>query len=163
MKNSPEHAGDIGINRRFRKFVGKARDRPGGVGSDAGQSPERHRVAWEDATVVCYHLTGQAVQIGGTAIVAESGPGLLHATGRSLGEVVDGGEVLEKATPVTFDARNRGLLEHHFGHEDVIWVAGATPGQVSTMATEPHHEATLDASALGRKIGEGLGLHHGTR
>jgi len=38
---------------------------------------------------------------------------------------------------VGFYPRNLGLLQHEFRDDDVIWIAGASPGKVSAVAAKP--------------------------
>jgi hypothetical protein len=42
------------------------------------------------------------------------------------------------------------LLEHDFGHQDVIGVGGLAPGQVAAMASIPREETMPESPAVGR-------------
>ena len=79
------------------------------------------------------------------------------------GKMLHGREALEEAVPVALDPGDLGLLQHHFGDEHLIRVAGATPRQVPAMRAEPRHQAALEAKALRSRIGDGLGAHGGAR
>ncbi len=53
---------------------------------------------------------------------------------------------------VSLDPRHLGLLEHELGHDHVVGIPGASPGQIPAVAPKPTEQA---AAKLGR-AGESL-------
>ena len=163
MEDSPQDPGNVGIDCRLREFVGETGNRAGRVGADPGECAERGDVSWQGAAMVGDDFSRQTVQIGGTAVVSESGPGLLDATARGLGERFDGGKAFQESGPVALDSGHLRLLEHDLGDEDTIRVAGASPRQVPAVTTEPGQQTAFDTLALHSEFEARLGIHQWSR
>ena len=109
------------------------------------------------------HGASKSMQVCCAPIIAEAGPCVADAFRARGGQMLDGGEAVEEAVPVAFDPGDLGLLQHHFGHEHLVRIAGAAPRQVPAMLAEPRHETALEAEAVRPRIGDGLGAHRRTR
>ena len=94
-------------------------------------------------------LAGDAVEVGGAAVVAEALPGLPHPAGRGVGEVVHRWVPFEEARIVFGDPSDLGLLEHELGHQHVVGIAGGAPGQRAPRVAEPPQDETLEAERVG--------------
>jgi len=78
MEGAPENPRDISVDGWFGLFEGEAHDGAGGVRPHAGQGAKGRQVGRNPAVVILDHFAGEAVQVVGSGVVAESGPGLVH-------------------------------------------------------------------------------------
>ena len=140
--------GDVRVDGSGALFESEARDRTGGVISDTGQRHQDGGVVRECAVVMPNDRTGESVEICGSPIVAEALPGFSDASGTRICEPLDGGEAVEEPRVVLGDAADLCLLEHEFGNEHVIRIAGAPPWQVSACCAEPLEQAALEAQGI---------------
>ena len=168
-EDAGEDAGDVGVNEGGATLVGEARDRAGGVEANARKGTKTCGVGRDNAGAGrrIGDLTGERMQVASAGVISESGPRVGHVLDGRIGDVVEGGEALEKPRVVIDDAGDLRLLEHQLGDEDVVRVARAAPGEITRRAAEPSAEAPAESpSASGIDLGgaggrRGLAAHGG--
>lgn len=159
MKDSAQHAIDVGIDCGGVSLVGEGGDCAGRVGSDPGEGSEGVDTLGKCAGMVMYNVPGEAMQIFGATVVAQPVPGLPHVPRSGTGEGVEGGEAIEEWLPVSFDTGDRCLLEHEFGDQDAVGVASPAPGKIAPMRSKPFEETPFESTSLARRIEANHGFH----
>ena len=144
MERPPEHPRDVGVDRGDGLLEGKTRHGARGVTADTGEEPQRFHVVRNLPAVLTDHIPREPVQIRGSAVVPQPIPSLPDPCGPRPSEGLDRRKCRQESAVVRLDSRHLGLLQHDFGHEDAIRIAGTTPGKVPTMAPEPREELALE-------------------
>lgn len=145
VEGAPNDPGDVGVHRRCGAFVRKACHRARRVAADARQLDQLRRVGRDDPVPPVHDLTGEAVKIGGAAIVPQALPGFPHRGPGCRCQMANGGESLQKPGVVGLDSGHLGLLQHDLGHQHPVRVTSASPGQVPSVPPVPAAQQTPES------------------
>lgn len=157
VERAPDDPGNIRIHRWCDPLIRKACHSARGVAADARQLDQLRRVGRDDAVPPGDHFTGQAVKIGGAAVVSQPFPGFPHHRRGRRGQMPNRRELLQEPGVEGLDPGHLGLLQHDLGHQDPIGVASAPPRQVASMPPVPagQHAAEAKVSLGGSFCGHG--------
>lgn len=147
IPDSGEHSGHVSIDDGLGQVEGEAGDGSGGVGADAGEDADQFGISRHDAAVMRHDFLSELLKVPGSPIVAESFPGFQNGGLWGGGERGEVGEALKPAGVVAAfqHRRDLGLLEHDFGDENGVGVAGFPPRVVLFRSGEPGDEIGGDA------------------
>ena len=144
VKRPPEHPGHVGVHRGLGALEREARHGAGGVPADARQPPQRRGVRRDGARLFVGDDPRQLVEVGGAPVVAEALPALPHRRRPRSCQGVHGGKPGQEPRPVRLDPRHLRLLEHEFGHQHRVGIAGTPPGEVAPVLAEPPEEPAAE-------------------
>jgi hypothetical protein len=88
------------------------------------------------------------VEPNGTDVVAEGVPGFLDIRQRRLRKILHRGILHEPFLVLRENPIHLRLLEHNLGNQDVIGVAGVTPGQITAVLRVPLQKAFAELTLL---------------
>ena len=124
--------------RRTFTSTGSTGRAEGEAGHRVGRvTPDARKLRQILGPAVLCDVDGGAVEIHGSAVVAETFPGTDDVRARRLRQRVHCGPPLEPLGPARHDPRHLRLLKHHLAHEHRVRVAGVPPGQVARVRGEP--------------------------
>ncbi len=81
-----------------------------------------------------------SLQVEGAAIIAQPGPGPDHVARRCRCQGFERWELRQKRMILWDDPIDLRLLQHDLGNQDVVWVAGPTPGKIAGMCGVPFEQ-----------------------
>ncbi len=128
---------NVGVHERGALFVGERGDGARRIGADTGQLPQCGGLTGNDAIVFTGHVAREGVQIPCARIVPESLPRFHHALWARRGQRIESGEALKKSLVKIQHAGDLSLLQHEFGHEHAIRIAGFAPGEIAAIHAIP--------------------------
>ncbi len=149
-KDAAQDASDVRIDSGNALLVGEACNGTRRVSADAWKGLKGGWISRDGAAKVVDHRPGQAVQIAGTPIVAETIPGLTHCRLRCCSQSVDCGEAFGESSVVVTHPGHLRLLQHEFGHEDLVGVSGGSPWKTASLGPEPAKQAALELQRIRR-------------
>lgn len=136
-----EEAGNQPARVRFDNGDGsiesESGDGVGGIAADTGKFTNGIDVAGKDSTMSILHDFGGGMEMARAIVIAEALPGVKDCV---FGGMSEGGDIREQSEPFIIignDGRDLGLLEHDFGDEDGVWIAGAAPGEIAAVVAVP--------------------------
>lgn len=133
-ENGPaEDPPDVRVRERDPLTERETHHRGGVVRTDARERVQRERVVRQPARVEAR----DAMQVPRAPVVSESRPLAEHRAERRTRQRPEAGEPREEMPVRGENARNLGLLEHDFAHQDAVRVAGLTPGKVAAGSSVP--------------------------
>ena len=77
------------------------------------------------------------MEIAGSRIIAQALPGVQYVRFSRRGKRADSGETAQPPIIVRNDGSDLGLLEHDFGNENGVRIAGLAPGEIAFAFMEP--------------------------
>ena len=77
------------------------------------------------------------MKISRSHIVTEAFPGAQNLRFSRTGKRADGGKPAQPSIIVSDDGSRLGLLEHDFGNENGVRIAGLAPGEIALALVEP--------------------------
>jgi glutamyl-tRNA synthetase len=128
------NARDVGVDRQDAATEGEAGHRVCRIATDPRQLGQVVRPPG------CGDPRRGPVQVQRPAVVAQPLPGANRFRGRHGGERLHGRPALEPGEVSRHDTIDLGLLEHHLGDEDRVWIARPAPGQVAAVRGEPDEQ-----------------------
>ena len=133
-----EYSSHVHIDHRNRRVEGERRDSAGGVVTDARQGEEVVDGSGDLAVVKRNDGHRSLFEPQCPSRIAELAPGPQNLVGACRGQVRRLRPPLHPLFPARGDARDRGLLTHHFTHENApSGSPRAPPGQVTGVVPEP--------------------------
>jgi len=90
----------------------------------------------------------QTVQVGGAPVIAKTLPCLAYLRRARQRQRLQCGKATKEPWIVGLDAADLRLLQHELGHDDVVWVASATPRKLAALFTEPLQQAALEWQSI---------------
>lgn len=136
--DAEEDAGDVAVDDGCGLVEDDGGDGAGGVSPDAGQGEEVFGGVGDGAGVVACDGFGGGVEEFGAAVVAEARPRGEDLLFGGACEGCEGWEAVEEGLEFFEDACDLGLLEHDFGDEGAVGVAGGgAPREVACARGEP--------------------------
>ena len=158
-EEAAEHPDDVAVEYCVIAVEGDAEHGRRGVGSKAGQRGEVV-VGVRDSAVECFDdgLCGP-VEVARPGVVSKPFPGLEDVGPWGRSQALEGGKAGQETVVVGGNGVHLGLLQHKFGKQDVVGVAGPTPGEVPSGPAIPGQETVLDCGPLlGRDVEGGVHL-----
>ena len=149
IKEARENTRGVRLDYGNGLVEGEARDRVGGVFSDAGELPDRSDVAREFSIMSILDEPGGGVQVAGASVVAKSLPGVEDIVLRSACQRGEVGEAPEPGVIIRAHGSDCCLLQHELGDEDGVRVAGVAPRQVASVAAIPGEETATESADAG--------------
>ena len=77
------------------------------------------------------------MKISRSRIITEAFPGVQNLRFSRRGKRADGGKPAQPSIIVRDDGSSLGLLEHDFGNENGVRIAGLAPGEIAFAFVEP--------------------------
>jgi len=77
------------------------------------------------------------VKISRSRIITEAFPGVQNLRFSRRSKRANGGKPAQPSIIVSDDSSSLGLLEHDFGDEDGVGIAGMAPGKIAFAFVEP--------------------------
>ena len=133
----PEHSPYVRVDDGDSFSVGEGGDRMRCVPTDPGEAHELLRRARELPRAASADGLRQLVESDCPGVVAEPVPGPDHISPACPCKRGQGGEAMPELGELSHDAVHLGLLEHHFGQEDDIWIFCAAPGEIPPVLSVP--------------------------
>src|SRR6202034_440808 len=156
---------DIAVDRRPRSVECDGRDGRRGIGADAWQIAKALFARRYLTVMLLDYDAGASMQITGTGVIAEAGPGFEHIVERRRRQRPYIGPARQKARVIGPDRLDRGLLQHDFGQPDAIRIGalplrgapvqpaavGVVPGQPG-QEPGPHNRARTLVALSSRRL-----------
>src|SRR6202034_1316608 len=135
---------DIAVDRRPRSVECDGRDGRRGIGADAWQIAKALFARRYLTVMLLDYDAGASMQITGTGVITEAGPGFEHVVERGRRQRPYIGPARQKARVIGPDRLDCGLLQHDFGQPDAIRIGALprprAPGQLAAMAVVPSQQ-----------------------
>ena len=159
IKEARENTRGVRLDYGNGLVEGEARDRVGGVFSDAGELPDRSDVAREFSIMSILDEPGGGVQVAGASVVAKSLPGVEDIVLRSACQRGEVGEAPEPGVIIRAHGSDCCLLQHELGDEDCVRIVGAAPGEIPPVIAIPANKrATKSRKVFWRSHGLGTNV-----
>lgn len=127
IEQARENAAGIRFDERQRSIKSEHGDSIGSVTADSGQRLQCFGLRREGAFVLFSDDSGTTMKIACPGIVAQPLPGVENVAFPGLGESLNGRETPEPSNIVRDHGGGLSLLEHNFGEEDGVGIAGVAP------------------------------------
>src|SRR5260221_5291632 len=139
-EDAEEDARDVGVENRRPLAESEAHDGARRVLADPLERPERRLVRRQLAAVALDRLACDRVEPLRADVVTERPPGLGDVGLRRIRQRAQARIFVQPLPVLREDAVDLRLLQHDFGHEDVVRVAGVPPRQIAPVRPVPLEE-----------------------
>ena len=155
-KHATHHPFRVRVDSRGTPAVREGRYRARGIRTYSGKPFQGVRLRGQHSVVLLHDDPRESVQILGSAVVAQTVPGLANLAGRRTRERLDRRIPSQKPRIVVLNPRDLRLLQHELGHEDLVRVAGAAPRKIASHFPVPLQQSALEGEGTsGRADGHG--------
>jgi ribonuclease HIII len=146
IEQAREQAGHVGFYHWQGLMESKGGDCVRRVTPDAGQLPDGGDVIGKNAALPAVQDFCGGVEISRALVIAQALPTAKHIVFRGARQR---NEIGETAKPLVVIRNYRGdlrLLQHEFGHQNRVRIAGLAPGEIAAMLAKPAQKRTSECA-----------------